>query len=688
MRRAICRFIGSTLARALAALAALAIARQVSAQAVPECSTLPCTEVHTIGAAAVAAPLEQSFTINVAGTYQVTLTDLGAQLTPSAPLQAVELAVTTGTALVGTPLMAAGTATLTASTPGTYVLHIIGTPGSGLGSGAVGVQVTAADGTVIDSYSGTLAVPQQPLPSTEALLNDSFTVASANAGSYTIKLTDLMLQGPLATVALLIVAPGGTSPIATLSGTSSTSVTFAAGTYDVFAVAQTASSASSGLYSVEIAPVSGGAAAYGKTVPVGGATLLGSTVLDPATYTLSDVDLRLPAALSQQYAMVVQNGQPIATLAASGSTSFTVSTANNTYQTFAAAVPAASGAGSYAVQIGPQAGGQAVLSEARPVTAPCTGSGACMSAFSYDANVATAGTYTSVFTDFGFPATLTSIDWGLVQDGLVVTESADATSLNFNASSGSVTALVFVQAGASGGLFNLDVSASGGATPLIDTTQGVGTLVNQREISITTPGTYQIATADLGFPENLQNFYVALTKDATAVGSIFGAGTFDFTASAGNYFLNFIAEPGTSSGSSGTGTSSVSGIPGYGTYAFSVATGPPAASVTLTSNETSVASGGTVQLSWSAQNATSCTASGGWSGTEPLSGTATSPAITSNTTFTLDCAGPGGSATQSISVTVSADATGGGGGGIDPVTLALLGALLLTRRRGPSAPLR
>lgn len=690
MRRAIRRFTGSTLVPGLGAFAALAISRQVSAQTVPTCSTLPCTEVHTIGAANVAAPLEQSFTISNAGTYHVTLTDLGAQLTPSAPLAAVELAVTTGTTLVGTPLMAAGTATFTASSPGTYVLHIIGTPGTGLGSGAVGVQVTASDGTVVESYSATLAAPQQALPNTEALLNDTFTVPSANAGSYTISLNDLKLQGPLASVALLIVAPGGTSPIATLTGTSSTSVTLAAGTYDVFAVGQTAPTAGSGLYSVEIASGAGGTT-YGKTVPVGGASLLGSTVLDAGTYTLSSTDLKLPVALSQQYAIVVQNGQAVATLAAAGSTPFTVASANSTYQTFAAGVPASSGAGSYAVQIVPQAGGLAVLSEARPVTAQCSGSGTCTSAFSYDANVSSAGTYTSVFTDFGFPGTLTSINWGVAQAGQIVVQAADATSLNFNASSGPLTTIVFVQAGASGGLFNLNVGAGGGATPLIDATQGVGTLVGQFEISITTPGTYQVTAADLGFPENLQNFYVALTQDATPVGSIFGAGTFNFTASAGNYFINFIAEPGTTSGSSGTGTSGASGassgIPGYGTYALSVGTGPPAPTVTLTSNEASVSSGGTVQLTWSSQNATSCTASDGWSGSEPTSGTATSPAITSSTTFTLSCTGAGGSANQSINIAVE-PAKSGGGGGIDPVMLALLGGLLLVRRRDSFAPPR
>jgi hypothetical protein len=80
---------------------------------------------------------------------------------------------------------------------------------------------------------------------------------------------------------------------------------------------------------------------------------------------------------------------------------------------------------------------------------------------------------------------------------------------------------------------------------------------------------------------------------------------------------------------------------------------PPVPTVNLSANPTSVASGGSSTLSWSSTNATSCNASGGWSGSRPLNGSAATPALTASTTFTLTCTGSGGSASQSATVTVT-----------------------------------
>lgn len=82
---------------------------------------------------------------------------------------------------------------------------------------------------------------------------------------------------------------------------------------------------------------------------------------------------------------------------------------------------------------------------------------------------------------------------------------------------------------------------------------------------------------------------------------------------------------------------------------------PPAApTVTLSVNPTSVVSGSTSALTWSTTNATSCTASGGWTGAKATSGTENSAALTANTSFTLTCSGSGGSGSASASVTVTA----------------------------------
>jgi hypothetical protein len=49
----------------------------------------------------------------------------------------------------------------------------------------------------------------------------------------------------------------------------------------------------------------------------------------------------------------------------------------------------------------------------------------------------------------------------------------------------------------------------------------------------------------------------------------------------------------------------------------------------------------------------------------------TSAALTSNTTFTLNCTGPGGSQSKSVTVTVTSS-SGGGGGAMGVELLAVL----------------
>ena len=64
-------------------------------------------------------------------------------------------------------------------------------------------------------------------------------------------------------------------------------------------------------------------------------------------------------------------------------------------------------------------------------------------------------------------------------------------------------------------------------------------------------------------------------------------------------------------------------------------------------------------LTWSSANATSCTASGAWSGPKATSGTASTGSLSSTSTFTLSCSGSGGSAAQSVTVTVPTGALTG-----------------------------
>jgi trimeric autotransporter adhesin len=102
-----------------------------------------------------------------------------------------------------------------------------------------------------------------------------------------------------------------------------------------------------------------------------------------------------------------------------------------------------------------------------------------------------------------------------------------------------------------------------------------------------------------------------------------------------------------------TYTLTCTGTGGSAAQSATVSVSQPAPTVSLSASPSTVASGSSSTLSWSASNATSCTASGGWSGTKAMSGSQSMGALTSNTTYTLNCTGTGGSAAQSATVSVT-----------------------------------
>src|ERR1700676_3737871 len=68
----------------------------------------------------------------------------------------------------------------------------------------------------------------------------------------------------------------------------------------------------------------------------------------------------------------------------------------------------------------------------------------------------------------------------------------------------------------------------------------------------------------------------------------------------------------------------------------------PPATASLSAAPTSVTAGGTSTLTWRSTNATSCAASGGWSGTQATSGTQSTGGLTASTSYSLTCTGSGG----------------------------------------------
>jgi hypothetical protein len=90
----------------------------------------------------------------------------------------------------------------------------------------------------------------------------------------------------------------------------------------------------------------------------------------------------------------------------------------------------------------------------------------------------------------------------------------------------------------------------------------------------------------------------------------------------------------------------------YRTVTFTGTSLPPP-EVSLTANPTSIITGGSSTLTWGGiTDATSCTASGAWSGSKTIAGgtQVVSPAVTS--TYILSCTGLGGTTNASVAVTI------------------------------------
>jgi hypothetical protein len=81
---------------------------------------------------------------------------------------------------------------------------------------------------------------------------------------------------------------------------------------------------------------------------------------------------------------------------------------------------------------------------------------------------------------------------------------------------------------------------------------------------------------------------------------------------------------------------------------------PSAPTVTLSATPASITAGQASTLTWNSTGATSCTASGSWSGSQPTSGSVSTGALNQSSTYNLACTGAGGTASSSAVVIVSA----------------------------------
>jgi hypothetical protein len=605
------------------------------------------------------------FNVATAGTIKVELTDLAIPQ----KLSSVQLVVSTGLQPV-TKLSAAGSAQFDA-VAGAYEVHVAGRAGS-MGVGAYAVVISpAAGGAALKQCSGAVDLPDNTDPTISVLQTD---VTIANAGMQQVTLTDTAFPAALASANLIVLdtangsqpagAPLLLSPPAT---TATTTFNAHAGSYRVIVIAQAQNAGyKAGLYGLKIADQTTSAVAYAASLPVGVAVNAQTFIATADPHFLRTADPVFPEALTGMKAAATQSGQLLASMDGAGdSPAFTPAAGNVTL--YSVATPSATaGVGAYIVQV--RRGTNLVFSKTLPANAVTSAPGRAV-AYTFSADVATAGSYKVVVSDFGFPAQLLQLQALAVQNGSVLGTATAAMPLTTSAVAGSLDIIAYGKAAASStGLFRLTVNDAAGMGTPYESVQSVGSLFRSRFLAINTAESYDATLADLGFTANFSELAVAVTKGDAVVGQIFGGGKFSFQATPGSYYLNLIAQTGTNAD--------------YGLYGVRVETTPSPTSLNFTASAASVASGQTVVLTWSAMNATSCTATGGWTGTRAATGSEQVGPITGPTTYTLNCSGAGGSQSKSVDIAVTAPKSSGGGGGfLGLEILATLGSLLAARRR-------
>jgi hypothetical protein len=630
-------------------------------------------EIRTVSS--VVTPVESApFNVTTAGLHDITLVDLGALFSPTAPVTSIQLAVMRGATVV-TTLNAAGTTQVTLPV-GTYVLRVAGQPGPNAGSGLFSVAVQAVAGTTpLASFTETLSALATPVPSNVRLIQDSVTLP---VGNYVTELVDLAFPQALDNASIIVTSGAAVSALVNLPATLADQAAFTVGSggaFSIYALGDSPLATNAGLFMIRIRDTTNNTVVFSRLLPVGRVAALGSTpILAVGQYDLVTADLAFPAALTQSGALVARstnNSPEVARLAAAGTYSFNPPVPG-IYDVFGLAVPGTTpGGGALAVEIR--------QSTSKLFTAVRTAGGDAASGtpvFAFPVEIINPGSYTVTVTDMVFPAALSSVNIALSQGAAVVARRDMAGGVSGNLVSGRSYVLVAAKPASgtgglmqAGGLISIQMAPAQG-DPLLRTTQGIGGVFSARNFVIPALGDYRFTLDDLGFPANFSELVAAVTRGTERLGLIYGEGSFDvLQAVPGDYVINFISRPDAAVKA--------------GTYYLSASIKPPSPTVTISANPVSPATGGTVDITWSTQNATTCIASNGWTGTRATSGTERSAAISIATTFTLACTGAGGSSSTSLTVTPNALAPNSGGGGqVDWWTLALLAAIFCARYAG------
>jgi polysaccharide biosynthesis/export protein len=627
--------------------------------------SVPFEEVHTLSRGP--EPVVRTFDIAAAGTYRLTLTDLAVP----AAFTSLEAAITRGDTVVAT-LTEPGSVDFSASEAASYTLRVVGVPATAAGAGSFGASVvnTTAGNTVTLEFAEAINNPPPVVPPNRRTLDTTFEVTEA--GEHEVALIDHAFPAALPTLTLAVLRDGDPALAAQLAAPGTATFVATPGRYRLLVIGESTTATNAGAFGVRIRTAASQTLVYSRSEPVGRVKDLVLPPLEAGAHQLTLSDLAFPVPLATNAALITAGADAAARRNVPGTVAFTAVAGE--HQLLVLAVASASLPGSYGIELrrDPNTRVFSTVLTAPAANASATG----VQAFNYVVEIPTAGAYRLRLADFQFPQAFVSSGIAATQSGTLLGSLDEPGTLTLNVvEAGNLFVVALAQPAVSAtpsGLLGMDiVSTTAGATPIFERTEGVGALFAARSISIAAAGQYEATITDLRFPAQFDELAAVVTRGAERLGSVFAGGTFPFAAQPGSYIVSVIARP------------SQSAV--YGTYGLRVSARPPAPVLAMSADATSVPNGGTAMLTWTTTNATACTASGGWTGTRATSGSERTAAITASTTFTLNCDGPGGQGSASVSLTPtsaggSGGSRGGGGGRIDVLLLALLAALLIAAR--------
>lgn len=613
----------------------------------------------------VALPAPIAFEVTAAGTYTLTLTDLA---TPQ-PLASLRAIVTRDLAVVAQFAVDYAVAPLApaiedfAATPGSYRIHVLGISQDGAAGGGFGVSVAPkAGGPALKEHAGVIAAPAVPGSGQSALLA-AFNIAQA--GTYRLQLTDLAFPAALASTPQVLLLQQAASGIAVVL-LNQDMFDATPGTYQLLILATASAPSLSGLYNVRVDSGAGTAAVYTSTQAVGNLPRATEVTITAAgTHALTLSDAAFPAPLTALAAVVTQNGAVLETLGTAGTKN--VVAAQGLAQIYVNGTPSAvEGVGAFSVQLTRAA--TEVFADVVAVDASAEPQSPAIYSVATSTDVA-AGQYQLTLEDFERPEALASLQAAMTQGAAVRGQLSNEGTAQFNLQAGPLKVLVAARLPTGTGpddsrnaLLGVTVTANGAGEPLLESTRGVGGFFRTHPVAIQATGPYDLTLQDLAFPDAMLEAMLVITRGTDLAAQIYGSGTVPKQQlSAGTYVLNFLGRP--AAGKS------------YGAYGLKIANSPPAPAVTLSAASTSITSGQSTTLQWTANDATTCTASNGWSGAKDTTGSQSTGALSANTTYELSCTGSGGTSNASVTVTVSPASSGKGGGGA--MSLPLLGVLLM-----------